>query len=67
MPPRVVTNQDLVDEYGIETSDEWIRTRTGIEERRFSDPGVWTSDLALHASRGDQVVQVPDPRGETAP
>ena len=50
VPPRVVTNQDLVDEYGIDTSDEWIRTRTGIEERRFSDDGVATSDLALHAT-----------------
>lgn len=50
VPPRVVTNQMLAEEYGIETSDEWIRPRTGIEERRFSEPGVWTSDLALHAA-----------------
>jgi 3-oxoacyl-[acyl-carrier-protein] synthase-3 len=40
----------LADEYGIETSDEWIRPRTGIEERRFSDDGVYTSDLAKEAS-----------------
>jgi 3-oxoacyl-[acyl-carrier-protein] synthase-3 len=50
VPPRVVTNQMLADEYGIETTDEWIRTRTGIEERRFVEDGVGTSELAAHAS-----------------
>lgn len=50
VPPRVVTNQMLADEYGIETNDEWIEKRTGIQERRFSDQGVYTSDLALQAS-----------------
>ena len=50
VPPGVVTNQDLVDRYGIDTSDEWIETRTGIKERRFVADGVGTSDLALKAS-----------------
>ncbi len=50
VPPRVVTNQNLVDDYGIDTSDEWIRSRTGIAERRFAGPGVGSSDLALPAS-----------------
>jgi len=50
VPPRVVTNQMLADEFGIETSHEWIHKRSGIEERRFSDAGVYTSDLALQAS-----------------
>ncbi|MEZ4446938.1 MAG: beta-ketoacyl-ACP synthase III [Polyangiaceae bacterium] len=50
VPPRVVTNQMLADEYGIETSHEWIHTRTGIEERRFADEGVGTSELAAHAA-----------------
>lgn len=50
VPPRVVTNQMLADEYGIETNDEWICSRTGIKERRFSDDGVYTSDLAARAS-----------------
>ena len=51
VPPRVVTNHDLVEQYGIDTSNEWILQRTGIEARRFADEGVGTSDLALEASR----------------
>ncbi len=49
LPPRVVTNEEL----GrlMTTSDEWIRTRTGIEERRYADEGVLCSDLALEASQ----------------
>jgi 3-oxoacyl-[acyl-carrier-protein] synthase-3 len=35
----------------VETSDEWIRERTGIEARHFADDGVVTSDLAVEASR----------------
>ncbi len=50
VPPRVVTNQMLADEYGIETSDEWIRPRTGIEERRYVDVGVYTSELGAYAA-----------------
>ena len=49
VPPRVLTNADL--ETMVETSDEWITQRTGIRERHIVDPGVATSDLALHASR----------------
>ena len=48
VPPRVLTNFDL--ERMVETSDEWIRTRTGIAERRIADPDVATSDLALSAA-----------------
>ena len=51
LPPRVVTNHDLIHTYGIETSDEWILQRTGIAERRFADPGVGPADLALPAAR----------------
>jgi 3-oxoacyl-[acyl-carrier-protein] synthase-3 len=51
VPPRVVTNQMLADEYGIDTTHEWIHKRSGIEERRYSDEGVYTSDLAAHASK----------------
>jgi len=43
-----VTNFDLAKMFN--TSDEWIRKRTGIEERRFADEGVYCSDLALKAS-----------------
>jgi 3-oxoacyl-[acyl-carrier-protein] synthase-3 len=45
-----VTNDDLRTQYGIDTTDEWIQKRTGIEERRFAEPGVTTSDLAKNAA-----------------
>jgi len=45
----VLTNFDL--EKMVDTSDEWIRTRTGIVERRIADPDVATSDLALPAAQ----------------
>jgi 3-oxoacyl-[acyl-carrier-protein] synthase-3 len=48
VPPRVLTNADL--EKLVETSDEWIRQRTGIRERHIVDPGVATSDLAKEAA-----------------
>jgi len=51
VPPRVVTNDDLKTQYGIDTSHDWIVQRTGIQERRFADEGVGTSDLALPAAR----------------
>jgi 3-oxoacyl-[acyl-carrier-protein] synthase-3 len=51
VPPRVVTNDDLRDKYGIDTDHEWIVKRTGIEERRYADEGIGSSDLALHASK----------------
>jgi 3-oxoacyl-[acyl-carrier-protein] synthase-3 len=50
VPPRRVTNDDLRTEYGIDTNHEWIHKRTGIEERRFADEGVGSSDLAVHAA-----------------
>jgi 3-oxoacyl-[acyl-carrier-protein] synthase III len=49
LPPRVMTNVDL--EKRVETNDEWIRTRTGIRERHYADPGVATSHLATEAGR----------------
>jgi len=36
---------------GLDTTDEWIRQRTGVVERRIADPGVTTSDLAVEASK----------------
>jgi 3-oxoacyl-[acyl-carrier-protein] synthase-3 len=50
VPPRVVTNDDLA-KMGIDTTSEWIIQRTGIEERRYAEEGVGTSDLALPAAR----------------
>jgi len=48
-PPRVMTNRDL--EKLVDTSDEWIRTRTGIRERRVVEEGVATSHIATEAAR----------------
>jgi 3-oxoacyl-[acyl-carrier-protein] synthase-3 len=49
VPPRVVTNHDL--EKLMNTSDDWIRERSGITERHHVDEGVGTSDLAVEAAR----------------
>lgn len=49
VPARVVTNFDL--EKIVDTSDEWIRTRTGIRERHYVDPGVAASHLGTEAAR----------------
>jgi 3-oxoacyl-[acyl-carrier-protein] synthase-3 len=49
VPDRVLTNADL--ERLVETSDDWIRTRTGIRERRIVAPGESTSTLATAAAR----------------
>ncbi|MGZ6143824.1 MAG: beta-ketoacyl-ACP synthase III [Myxococcales bacterium] len=51
LPERVVTNDDMVKLYGIETSDSWIRERTGIGSRRIAAPGEATSDMATIAAR----------------
>lgn len=48
VPPKVVTNFDL--EKVMNTSDEWIRQRSGIVERHYTEPGVGTSDLAYEAA-----------------
>jgi 3-oxoacyl-[acyl-carrier-protein] synthase III len=47
-PERVLTNADL--EKMVDTTDEWIRTRTGIRERRIADPPMASSDLAHQAA-----------------
>jgi 3-oxoacyl-[acyl-carrier-protein] synthase III len=49
VPPRVLTNADL--EKMVETSDEWLMSRTGIRERHIVDKGVATSDLAVEAAK----------------
>jgi len=49
VPPRVVTNFDL--EKITDTTDEWIRTRTGIIERHYADPGMASSHLGTEAAR----------------
>ena len=49
LPSRVLTNAEL--EGMVDTSDEWIRTRTGIRERRIAGPDESTFTLAVEAAR----------------
>ena len=48
VPQRVLTNADL--EKVVDTSDQWIRTRTGIERRHVVEPGTPTSEIAAKAA-----------------
>lgn len=59
VPSRVVTNEDL--EETVDTSDEWIRTRTGIVSRRVVDENTATSDLATEAARAALADSAIDP------
>jgi 3-oxoacyl-[acyl-carrier-protein] synthase III len=49
LPKKIITNEDL--EKMVDTTDEWIRTRTGIERRHVAADGETTVDLAEHAAR----------------
>lgn len=49
VPERVLTNKELSEM--VDTSDEWIQSRTGIQERRIADNGQLPSDLAMEASK----------------
>ncbi|HEY8068800.1 MAG TPA: beta-ketoacyl-ACP synthase III [Burkholderiales bacterium] len=49
LPPRIVTNDELAKR--LDTSDEWIRERTGIRQRHIAEKSQASSDLALEASR----------------
>ena len=56
VPDRIVKNSEL--EKYMDTSDEWIQSRSGIKERRWVEPGTGTSDLAIDASR--KAIQMAD-------
>jgi 3-oxoacyl-[acyl-carrier-protein] synthase-3 len=49
LPEKILTNHDL--ERMVDTSDEWIATRTGIRQRRIASEGEFTSTFAIEASR----------------
>ncbi|MSQ72984.1 MAG: ketoacyl-ACP synthase III [Betaproteobacteria bacterium] len=49
LPVNLVTNDDLAKR--MDTSDEWIRSRTGIRQRHIAEPGQTSSDLAAEAAR----------------
>lgn len=54
LPPRRVTNQELTEQLaasGIETSDEWIVSRSGISARHYAEADVLSSDLAVEAAK----------------
>lgn len=54
LPPKKVSNQELTDQLaanGIETSDEWIFSRSGISSRHYAEADVTSSDLAVEASK----------------
>ncbi|NHC61294.1 beta-ketoacyl-ACP synthase III [Paenalcaligenes suwonensis] len=54
LPPKVVSNDDLAADLatrGVETSDQWIRERTGIQQRHLAERGVKTSELATLAAK----------------
>lgn len=60
-PPNILTNSDL--EKIVETSDEWIVTRTGIRERHIADASMTTSDMCYEAAivaMADAGVSAPD-------
>jgi 3-oxoacyl-[acyl-carrier-protein] synthase-3 len=58
-PPAVLTNDDLAEI--VDTSDEWIRTRTGIRERRVAGPGETTATMAAVAGKRAIAVAGVDP------
>lgn len=60
LPSRVMTNRDFAGL--IDTSDEWIRERTGIVERRVAGPGETSATLATQAARAALAVADLDPR-----
>lgn len=49
LPRRIVTNDELAQR--LDTTDEWIRQRTGIRQRHVAAPGEFTSHLAIHAAK----------------
>lgn len=54
LPPKRITNDELaalLAKQGVETSDEWIKTRSGIEARHYADEGVQSSDLGVKAAQ----------------
>jgi len=51
LPERVLTNNDIISIANINSSDEWIRKRVGVVERRFAADDEATSDLAIKAAR----------------
>jgi 3-oxoacyl-[acyl-carrier-protein] synthase-3 len=60
LPQRILTNDDLAKR--VDTTDEWIRTRTGIAARRIADPRETTASLSIRAARSALAVAVLPPQ-----
>ncbi|MFG2136444.1 beta-ketoacyl-ACP synthase III [Streptomyces sp. NPDC048650] len=54
LPPRVLSNEDVKSRGVLDTTDEWIRARTGIARRRQAEDGISTGDLAVAAGHAAQ-------------
>ncbi|MBI5528033.1 MAG: ketoacyl-ACP synthase III [Deltaproteobacteria bacterium] len=50
VPARRVTTRELIDTYKLETTEDWVHEKLGIDERRYASPDVQTSDLAAAAA-----------------
>jgi 3-oxoacyl-[acyl-carrier-protein] synthase-3 len=50
-PAEIITNEDYAKRWGLDTSDEWIVSRTGMKRRHWASPEQATSDLAIEAGR----------------
>lgn len=50
LPKKIVTNTELIEETGIDSSDEWITQRTGIKQRHFASDEETVSDIAIQAA-----------------
>lgn len=50
LPRRRVTNQELIDSCGLDTTADWIKSKTGIAERRFAEPSQGVTELAIEAA-----------------
>ena len=61
LPSQVLTNDELA-RRGVDTSDEWVRTRTGIRQRHIAAAGEVTSDLAIHAAKAALAAAHVDPQ-----
>src|SRR3989338_647557 len=59
LPEKILTNQDL--ESMVETTDEWITTRTGISERRLAHDDEFTSSMGIEAAKRALVNAQVDP------
>ena len=51
LPKKVVTNKELIEQTAIDSSDEWIVQRTGIQQRHFADADETVSDIATLAAK----------------